>query len=41
MWSKFGLAFLFSGVFDYLLEAPRLSTLFYIVLFTGLTLMTR
>lgn len=32
-------AFLCSGVFDYLLEAPRLSALFYIVAFTGLTMM--
>ncbi|TMJ57283.1 MAG: VanZ family protein [Alphaproteobacteria bacterium] len=35
------LAFLCSSVFDYLLEAPRLSTLFYLVAFTGLTMMTR
>ena len=34
------LAFLCSSVFDYLLEAPRLSALFYIVVFTGLTMMT-
>jgi hypothetical protein len=32
-------AFLCSGVFDYLLEAPRLATLFYIVAFAGLTMM--
>jgi hypothetical protein len=31
-------AFLCSGVFDYLLEAPRLGALFYIVAFTGLTM---
>jgi O-antigen ligase/VanZ family protein len=35
------LAFLCSCVFDYLLEAPRLSVLFYIVVFTGLTMMTQ
>jgi hypothetical protein len=35
------LAFLCSSVFDYLLEAPRLSTLFYLVAFTGLTMTTR
>ena len=35
------LAFLCSSVFDCLLEAPRLSALFYIVAFTGLTMMTR
>jgi len=35
------LAFLCSSVFDCLLEAPRLSALFYIVVFTGLTMMTR
>jgi O-antigen ligase len=34
------LAFLCSGVFDYLIEAPRLSALFYIIVFTGLTMMT-
>jgi len=33
------LAFLCSGVFDYLLGVPRLSALFYIVAFTGLTMM--
>jgi hypothetical protein len=33
-------AFLCSSVFDCLLEAPRLSALFYIVAFTGLTMMT-
>jgi hypothetical protein len=32
------LAFLCSGVLDNLLEAPRLSALFYIVAFTGLTM---
>jgi hypothetical protein len=32
-------AFLISGVFDYLLEAPRLSALFYLVAFTGLTML--
>ena len=32
-------AFLCSGVFDYLLEAPRLATLFYILAFAGLTMM--
>jgi glycopeptide antibiotics resistance protein len=34
-------AFLCSGVFDYLLEAPRLAALFYIVAFTGLTMFPR
>jgi hypothetical protein len=33
------LAFLCSGVFDYLLEEPRLATLFYIIAFCGLTIM--
>ena len=33
------LAFLCSGVFDYLLGVPRLSALFYIVAFSGLTMM--
>ena len=33
------LAFLCSGVFDYLLEGPRLAALFYIIAFCGLTLM--
>ena len=32
-------AFLCSCAFDYLLEAPRLSALFYLVAFTGLTLL--
>ena len=32
-------AFLISGLFDYLLEAPRLSALFYLVAFTGLTML--
>jgi hypothetical protein len=32
------LAFLCSGVLDNLLEAPRLSALFYIIAFTGLTM---
>jgi O-antigen ligase len=32
-------AFLCSSVFDYLLEAPRLATLFYIIAFAGLTMM--
>ena len=32
-------AFLLSGLFDNLLEVPRLGTLFYIVAFTGLTMM--
>ncbi len=32
-------AFLFSGVFDYLLEAPRLAALFYIVAFSGLMML--
>ena len=31
------LAFLCSGVFDYLLEGPRLAALFYIIAFCGLT----
>jgi hypothetical protein len=31
--------FLCSGVFDYVLGAPRLSALFYIVAFSGLTMM--
>jgi hypothetical protein len=35
------LAFLCSSVFDYLFEAPRLSALFYLVAFTGLTMLTR
>ena len=35
------LAFLCSSVFDCLLEAPRLSALFYIVVFTGLGMLTR
>jgi hypothetical protein len=35
------LAFLCSCVFDSLLEAPRLSTLFHIVVFTGLTMLAR
>src|SRR5439155_23183541 len=35
------LAFLCSSVFDCLLEAPRLSALFYIVVFTGLTMLAR
>jgi hypothetical protein len=35
------LAFLCSSVFDCLLEAPRLSALFYIVVFTGLTMFAR
>jgi VanZ family protein len=33
------LAFLCSGIFDYLLEAPRLTALFYIIAFCGLTVM--
>jgi O-antigen ligase len=33
------LAFLCSGVFDYLLEGPRLAALFYIIAFSGLTMM--
>jgi hypothetical protein len=33
------LAFLISGLFDYLLEAPRLSALFCLVAFTGLTML--
>ena len=33
------LAFLCSGVFDYLLEVPRLAALFYLVAFSGLTMM--
>jgi VanZ family protein len=33
------LAFLCSGVFDYLLEGPRLAALFYIIVFCGLTMM--
>jgi hypothetical protein len=33
------LAFLCSGVFDYLLEGPRLAALFYIIAFCGLTMM--
>jgi VanZ family protein len=32
-------AFLASGVFDYLLETPRLSALFFIVAFTGMTML--
>jgi hypothetical protein len=32
-------AFLFSGVFDYLLEVPRLAALFYLIVFCGLTMM--
>jgi hypothetical protein len=32
-------AFLFSGVFDYLLGVPRLAALFYIIVFCGLTMM--
>jgi hypothetical protein len=32
-------AFLCSGVFDYLLEVPRLAALFYIIVFCGLTMM--
>jgi len=32
-------AFLCSCAFDYLLEAPRLSALFYLVAFTGLTML--
>jgi VanZ family protein len=32
-------AFLCSGVFDYLLEVPRLAALFYIIAFCGLTMM--
>jgi VanZ family protein len=32
-------AFLFSGVFDYLLEVPRLAALFYLIAFCGLTMM--
>ncbi len=35
------LAFLCSSVFDCLLEAPRLSALFYIVVFTGLGMLAR
>jgi hypothetical protein len=31
--------FLFSGVFDYLLEVPRLAALFYLTVFCGLTMM--
>ena len=31
-------AFLCSGLFDYLLEAPRIATLFYLVCFLGLTI---
>jgi hypothetical protein len=34
-------AFLGSGVFDYLLEAPRLAALFYVVAFIGLTMFPR
>ena len=33
------LAFLCSGVFDYLLEGPRLAALFYMIAFYGLTIM--
>jgi VanZ like family len=33
------LAFLCSGVFDYLLEGPRLAALFYLIAFCGLTMM--
>lgn len=32
-------AFMCSGLFDYLLEAPRLAALFYIIVFSGLTMM--
>ena len=32
-------AFVLSGVFDYLLEVPRLATLFYLIAFCGLTMM--
>jgi len=32
-------AFLCSGVFDYLLEVPRLAALFYLIAFCGLTMM--
>jgi hypothetical protein len=32
------LAFLCSGVFDYLLEGPRLAALFYMIAFSGLTM---
>ena len=35
----FLIAFLCSGVFDYLLEVPRLATLFYLVAFSGLTML--
>ena len=31
-------AFLFSGVFEYPLEVPRLAALFYIIVFCGLTM---
>ena len=34
-------AFLCSGVFDYLLEVPRLAALFYIVAFAGLTMIPK
>jgi O-antigen ligase len=33
------IAFLCSGVFDYLFEGPRLAALFYIIAFCGLTMM--
>jgi hypothetical protein len=32
-------AFLFSSLFDYLFEAPRIATLFYLVCFVGVTML--